>query len=213
MNLTIRDCSLAFKGFYSPACIFERSRIERLATSMLERFSANNLQPTDLTLDTGDELYRYLLRVTLFNRLTTFAISAQTAEANFTRLLSQADRALAANCLDTMVNVSKDGLSDHCYVEANVHASFTSPAEREEFFSRRVTDGIDMAGILGYKSIGNPDQLVRIEIDQSWVYPDAAYLVWKTIGMPLARVVESPLQLWDIMFDVTQPLGLEFLDE
>ena len=214
MILTIRDCSLAFRAFYSPPRAFERSRLNGFASRLLEQFGLNTLQPKDLVLDSGDQLYRYALRATLYNGLMIFSLSAQTADANFNRLVRRADRTLAVNCLHTMIEACNDGLSDECYAEAGVNAAFASPEERRKFFSQRVTNGIDSAGILAYKQVGGPNQLVRLEIDQSWAYPDAAYLVWKTIGMRLNEAMELKTdQVWTSVFDLMRPFDLEFVDE
>lgn len=190
--------------------MYQHAEIQRVSEAILQQFAVD---PSAISLDRGDGLFQYALRAALFNRLMSITVSAQTLEANFTSVISAADRAVAFAYLKKLVAVFGEDLGPTCFVEIGVHAAFSSKEERDKFFSAKASAGLESAGVLGYKQFGGSEQLIRLEIDQSWVYSDAAFIVWRTIGMQLAALMEYVDNLWKTLFAFIAPFDLELKDE
>ena len=211
-TLTIQECSLNFKAVYAPARVFASAALESIAQTLVRDFRNYGADSSSITLDRGDELFRYALRAALFNRLVSVAISADALECNFSTLPRASDRQLALACIAQVMELGGSGLSDRCSLEIGIHAAFTSQDERDNFFTSRDAPGLDLVGILGYAHVGDSADLLRLEVDQSWVYADAAFISFRTIGMQLGQFDESRQALWTSLFDRLAPFGLKLSD-
>lgn len=210
--LAIRECSFAFRAAFAAPRSFETVSFKDLTDALLAKFREYNLTATDISLDRGDGLFGYSLKTQLFNGLISFVISATAVDSNFTRLLRNADRQLAAACINKLIEIFSDKLSEFCFFEIALHADFPSAAVRNEFFSRKADEGLQLWGMLGYKQLDDPQQTIRLEVDQSWTYPDGAFFDWRTIGMKLPMLLSFD-PIWSNFFSILKPLGLQLQDD
>lgn len=208
--LTVRDGWASFRGVYAAPQLLESVNFETLTGTLLKEFSAYNITPTNITLERGDGLFGYSIKAQLFNHLVNFTSTAVNLEASFTRLIRATDRDIAADCLHKLFNMAHAYLADTCIFELGLHAAFDSQKTRDAFFTRDNPAGLAFVGTLGYKKLLNPEQMIRIQIDQSWVFPEAAYITWTTIGMKFAQLLDS---MWTPFFGLLEPLGLKLTDE
>ena len=78
-------------------------------------------------------------------------VGAMVVEGTFLRLLTAADRHIAGECIEKLIELFRPALLQVCLFEAVIHADFSSAKAREEFFSRHANAGLELGGILGYK--------------------------------------------------------------
>jgi hypothetical protein len=187
--------------------------LDKLTQALLKEFSPYNISPIDIVLDKGDGLFSYSIKTQLFNRLITFTSTAVNLEATFRTLIRASDREIAADCLHKIVAIGREYMTDNCYFDLNVHAAFDSPASRDAFLAPPANkSNLDILGTLGYKKLTNPEQMIRFQVDRSWVFPDAVYVTWGTVGMNLTQLLE-PKPIWTPFFQMMEPLGLKLTDE
>jgi hypothetical protein len=210
--LTVRDGWASFKGYYAAPQLLQSINLETLTGTFLKEFSSYHITPTNITLERGDGLFGYSIKAHLFNHLINFASTAVNLEASFTRLIRATDRTIAADCLRKLINMGRDYLGDICVFELALHAAFDSQKTRDGFLTRENPAGLAMVGTLGYKKLPNPEQMIRFQIDQSWVFPEAVYITWTTLGMKFAQLTE-PDPMWTPFFAMLEPLGLKLSDE
>jgi len=211
-DLSILDCSATFRGVYTNPQLLQSINLEKLTKSVLNEFRTYNIAPTDITLENGDGLFSYSIKAHLFNRLITFTSTAVNLEASFARLIRGSDRKIGADCLRKIVAIGRDYLTDNCYFEIGVHAAFASETSRDAFFMQDNESHLQLVGTLGYRKLADSDQMVRLQVDQSWVFPNAAYITWTTIGMKLTQLLE-PETIWTPFFQMLEPLRLKLTDE
>ncbi|MBA3882334.1 MAG: hypothetical protein H0X73_06355 [Chthoniobacterales bacterium] len=211
-QLKIRDCTATFQASYVSARPLELFDPASIAVSIVEQLSAYNLRASDVTLDAGDGLFGYNLRAKLFSDLMNINVSATRLECVFTRLTRRADREIAHQCVHRALTACGEGLSQNCFIDVGVHAAFSSEAERNEFFSRAKPDSFLWGGMLGYQQIGEAGELLRIEVDQSWMYTESAYIHWQTFGLRLEEFRKAQ-EVWNSLFDTVAVWDLELIDE
>jgi hypothetical protein len=211
-SLAIRECSFAFRVSFAAPRSFETVSFKDLTDVLLAEFREYNLTAADISLDRGDGLFGYSLKTQLFNGLISFVITATAVDSTFTRLLRVADRQLAAACIKKLIEIFGDKLSGFCFFEIALHADFQSQTVRNEFFSRKVGEGLQLWGMLGYKQLDDPQQTIRLEVDQSWTYPDGAFFNWRTIGMKLPMLLSFD-PIWNNFFSILKPFGLQLQDD
>ena len=210
--LSILDCSATFRGIYTSPQLLHSINFEKLTEAVLNEFRTYNIAPTDITLENGDGLFNYSIKAHLFNRLITFTSTAVNLEASFARLIRGSDRTIGADCLRKIVGLGRDYLTENCYFEIGLHAGFASEASRDAFFMQDNQSHLQLVGTLGYKKLPDSDQMVRLQVDQSWVFPSAAYITWTTIGMTLTQLLK-PESIWTSFFQMLEPLQLQLTDE
>ncbi len=210
--LTIRDGWATFKGYYSAAQLLQSVDFATLTGTVLKEFSPYHITPSNITLERGDGLFGYSIRTHLFNHLINFTSTAVNLEASFRNLIRATDREIAADCLHKLINIGRDYLSDICVFDFGLHAAFDSQRTRDAYFTRENPAGLAFVGTLGYKKLPNPEQMIRIQIDQSFVFPEGAYITWTTLGMKITQLLE-PDSIWTPFFAMLEPLGLQLTDE
>lgn len=210
--LTVRDGWASFRGQYAAPQLLQSVNFEALTATILKEFSPYHITPTNITLENVDGLFNYSIKAHLFNHLINFTSTAVNLEAGFTRLIRATDRAIAADCLRKLVAIGRDYLGDNCLFDVGLHAAFDSQKTRDAFFTRENPAGLAFVGTLGYKKFPNSEQMIRIQIDQSFVFPEAAYITWTTIGMTFAQLLE-PDPIWTPFFTMLEPLGLKLSDD
>jgi len=209
--LAVRDCGFLFQGAFAQPRPLSSIDLKQITDKFLSTFQEYNLTATDISLDRGDSLFGYSLKAQLFNGLVSFNLGAISIEGKFTRLLRAADRRLAADCIKKLVEIFREGLSEFCYFEIVLHADFSSSKERVDFFSRKAQGGLDIVGILGYRQLDD-QQTIRLEIDQSYTFPDGAFIAWKTIGMKLTTLLSSE-PIWATFFSLIEVFNLQLKDD
>jgi hypothetical protein len=210
--LSILDCYATFRGIYKNPQLLQLINFEKLTEAILNEFRTYNIAPTDITLERGDGLFGYSIKAHLLNRLITFTSTAVNLEASFARLIRGSDRTIGADCLRKIVGIGRDYLTENCYFEIGLHARFASDKSRDAFFMQDNQSHLQLVGTLGYKKLPDSDQMVRLQVDQSWVFPSAAYITWSTIGMKLTQLLE-PEPIWTPFFQMLEPLQLQVTDE
>jgi hypothetical protein len=210
--LRSRDGWASFKGYYAAPQLLQSVNLETLTGTVLKEFSPYNITPANITLERGDGLFGYSIKAHLFNRLINFTSTAVNLEASFTRLTNAQDRQIAADCLHKLINMGREYLADICVFDFGLHAAFDSQKTRDAFFTRENPAGLALVGTLGYKTFPNSEQMIRIQIDTSWVFKEAAYVTWTTIGMKFAQLLE-PDSIWTPFFAMLEPFGLQLTDE
>lgn len=211
-KLTIRECSFSFRVFFNAPRSLPALDLKTLTETLLSSFREYNLTAADISLDRGDGLFGYSVKAQLFNGLLAIIFNATAINGTFTRLVRAADRELAASCIKKLVEMFGDGLTEFCFFEIAVHADFPSNADRNGFFARKADGGLDLCGVLGYKQLEDPQQSIRVEVDQSWSYPDGAFFNWRTIGMKLP-VLLSFEPIWAEFFSTLEWFSLELQDD
>jgi hypothetical protein len=181
-----------------------------MADSFLDSFREYNLTPADIILERGDGLFGYSLKAYLFNRLLSINVGAIAVEGAFLRLLAIADRRLAAECIKKLIELFRPVLSQYCFFEAAIHADFNTGKERENFFRNKAQGGLDFGGILAYKK---PDdqQVIRIEIDESYTFQNGAFIDFRTMGMTLEQLLSSD-PIWGRFFKLIEGFHLSLND-
>ena len=200
------------KGSYAAPQLLQSVDFETLTGTFLKEFSPYNITPTNITLERGDGLFGYSIKAHLFNHLVNFTSTAVNLEASFTRLIRATDRAIVADCLHKLINIAREYLCDICVFDLGLHAAFDSQKTRDAYLTRANPAGLAFVGTLGYKTLANPEQMIRFQIDQSCVFPEAAYITWTTIGMKVAQLLE-PDSIWTPFFAMLEPVGLKLSDE
>lgn len=209
--LAIRDCAFLFQGSFAQPRPLPSIDLKSLTDKFLSTFQEYNLTATDISFDRGDSLFGYSLKAGLFNGLVSFNVRALSIEGTFNRMLRAADRRLAADCIKKLVEIFREGLSEFCYFEIALHADFNSPKERLDFFSRKAQGGLAIVGILGYRQLDD-QQRIRLEIDQSYTFPDGAFIGCRTIGMKLATLLSFD-PIWGTFFSLTEAFDLQLQDD
>jgi hypothetical protein len=209
-TLKIRECSFSFRAFFERPRPLSSVNTTELADAFLETFRDQNLSAADITLEKGDSLFGYSFKAHLYTRLVSITLGAIAVEGAFLRLLAIADRRIAAECIKRLVELFRPELSQSCFFEAAIHADFSSLKAREEFFSRNAHAGLEVGGLLGYKKLGN-QQLIRVQIDQSFTYGDGAFILFSTVGMTLETFLSSD-PIWRRYFELIERFGLRLED-
>jgi len=209
-TLKIRDCGFSFRGSFDGPRSLESLHATEVANAFLETFREQNLSAADVILDKGDSLFGYSLKAYLYGRLVSINLGAIAVEGSFLRLLSAADRHIAAECIKKVIELFKPALSPVCFFEAAIHADFRSAKAREEFFSRHAGAGLDLGGVLGYKKVED-QEFIRVSIDQSYTYANGAFIHLSTLGMRLERFLSSD-PIWHRFFELTERFALRLDD-
>jgi hypothetical protein len=211
-KLAIRECSFSFRTMFAEPRPLETVNLKKLTDTLLVSFREYNLNASDITMDRGDYLFGYSIKAQLFGGLISFVIGATGVDGNFSRLVGVADRQLAAAGIRKLIEAFGDGLSEFCFMEIALHADFQSADRRKAFFSRKVQEGLEEWGLLGYKHLDDPQQKIRVEVDQSWTYPGGAFFDWRTIGLKRATLLSFD-PIWGKFFALLEPFDLELQDE
>jgi hypothetical protein len=209
--LAVRECAFLFRGFFAQPQPLLSIDLKSITDKFLSTFKEYNLTATDISFDRGDSLFGYSLKAGLFNGLVSFNVGAMSIEGTFSRLLRATDRRLAADCIKKLVEIFSEGLSEFCYFEIALHADFNSTKERLDFFSRKAQGGLATVGILGYRQLDD-QQSIRLEIDQSYTFPDGAFIGWRTIGMKLAKLLSFD-PIWATFFSLIEAFDLQLQDD
>lgn len=208
--LQIRECSFSFRGFFDRPRPLESIHTTQLAEAFLDTFREYNLSAADIVLEKGDSLFGYSLKAHLYNRLVSINVGAIAVEASFLRLVAIADRRIAAECIKKLIDLFGPLLSQYCFFEAAIHADFSSAKDREDFFSHHADGGLELGGILAYKKM-DKEHLIRLEIDQSYTYPNGAFIDLRTMGMTLQAFLSSD-PIWRRFFDLIEPFHVRLND-
>ncbi len=209
-TLKIRECTFSFRGFFDRPRSLESIRTNQIADAFLDTFREYNLSAADILLEKGDSLFGYSLKAHLFNRLLFINVGAIAVEGTFNRLLGAADRRLAAECIKKLAEVFREGLSQYCFFEAALHADFDSAKKRGDFFSLNADGGLELGGILAYKKLDN-QQLIRVEIDQSFTFENGVFIDFRTMGMRLDALLSSD-PIWGRFFQLIEGFDLRLDD-
>jgi hypothetical protein len=209
-TLKIRECSFSFRGFFERPRSLESIHTNQMADAFLDTFREYNLSAADVALEKGDGLFGYSFKAHLFNRLLSINVGAIAVEGTFLRLLAVADRRLAAECIKKLIELFRPALSQYCSFEAAIHADFNSAKEREDFFSHNARGGLELGGILAYKKLDN-QQVIRMEIDQSWTFQNGAFIDFRTMGMRLDELLSSD-PIWRRFFELIEGFHLRLDD-
>jgi hypothetical protein len=209
-TLTIRDCSFAFRAFFERPRSLESVHLSQMAEAFLDTFREYNVSAADVILEKGDGLFGYSLKAYLFNRLLSINVGAIAVEGTFLRLLAVADRRLAAECIKKLIELFRPVLSQYCSFEAAVHADFNSRTERENFFRDKAQGGLDFGGILAYKKLED-QQVIRIEIDQSYTFENGAFIDFRTMAITLEQLLSSD-PIWSRFFKLIEGFYLTLND-
>lgn len=209
-TLKIRECGFSFRGSFDRPRSLESLRTTELADAFLETFREQNLSAADIMLENGDSLFGYSLKAYLYSRLVSINVGAMAVEGAFLRLLTAADRHIAAECIKKVIELFKPALLPVCFFEAFIHADFSSAKAREEFLSRHADAGLELGGVLGYKKVED-QQFIRIQIDQSYTYGNGAFIHFSTLGMRLETFLSSD-PIWHRFFELTERFALRLDD-
>jgi hypothetical protein len=209
-TLQIRECSFSFRGFFNEPRPLESINTAQLADAFLDTFREFNLSAADVVLEKGDSLFGYAFKAHLYNRLVSINVGAIAVEASFLRLVAVADRRIAADCIKKLIELFRPLLSQYCFFEAAIHADFSFVKDREDFFSRNADGGLDLGGILAYKKV-DKQQLIRLEIDQSYTYPNGAFIDFRTMAMTLEDFLSSD-PIWRRFFELVERFNLRLDD-
>jgi hypothetical protein len=209
-TLKIRECSFSFRAFFDRPRSLESIHINQLADAVLDTFREYNVSAADILLEKGDGLFGYSFKTHLLNRLLSINVGAVAVEGTFLRLLTLADRRLAAECIKKLIELFRPALSKYCFFEAAIHADFNSAKEREAFFSNHAQGGLELGGILAYKKLDN-QRVLRIEIDQSWTFENGAFIDLRTMGTTLEELLSSD-PIWRRFFELLEGFHLRLDD-
>jgi len=209
-TLSIRECSFSFRAFFDRPRTLQSVQTTELADAFLDTFHEQNLSAADITLDKGDSLFGYSIKAQLYSRLVSINVDAIAVEGAFLRLLTAADRGIAAECIKKLIELFRPALSQNCFFEAAIHADFGSTKAREEYFSHHADAGLELGGVLGYKRIQN-QQLIRVQIDQSYTYENGAFVHFSTVGMTVEAFLSSD-PIWRRFFQLTERFALKLDD-
>ena len=209
-TLKIRDCSFSFRAFFDHPRSLESIRATEMAEMFLDAFREYNLSATDVVLEKGDGLFGYSFRAQLFNRLISINVGALAVEGSFSRLLQAVDRRLAAECIKKLTTIFREVLSQYCFFEVALHADFDSAKKREDFLSLNADGGLELGGILAYKKLDN-EQLIRVEIDQSYTFENGVFIDFRTMAMRLDALLSSD-PIWRTFFQLIEGFDLRLDD-
>ena len=209
-TLKIRECSFWFRAFFDRPRSLESIHTNQIADAFLDTFREYNLSAADIVLERGDCLFGYSLKAHLFNRLLSINVGAVAVEGTFLRLLAVADRRLAAECIKKLVEVFRGELSQYCFFEVALHAEFNSAKQRTDFFLLNADGGLELGGILAYKRLDD-QQLIRVEIDQSYIFENGAFIDLRAATMTLEELLSSD-PIWHRFFELIEGFDLRLDD-
>jgi len=209
-TLTIRDCGFSFRASFDRPLTLQSVNTTELTNAFLDTFREQNLSAADITLEKGDSLFGYSIKAHLYSRLITINVSGIGIESTLLRLLTAADRGIGAECIKKTIELFGGALSPNCLFEASVHADFGSSEARHAFFSGHAEGGLELGGVLGYKRIQN-EQLIRVQIDQSYAYENGAFIYFTTLGMTVETLLSSD-PIWRRYFELTENFALKLKD-
>jgi len=211
----ILDCTVFFQSIFPKAFPFSAQDFDSLALRLLEAFAPDGLSPADFTLVRGDELFSYSLKVRLFNDLISFTVDATRVEASFKNIRRNGDREIVLRCL-TKFTQALDYLNiTTCFLGVTAHAALDSPETRDQYLQGfgRPDAGFAMGGGLIYKTENELCKLLRLEVDQSYTFPEAVFIDWRASGFIVSQLFAKS-GIWEHLFQLAEIFDLHIeIDE
>jgi hypothetical protein len=167
-------------SWLAEAVPYAEASLPALAKRILLRFGGYGLRPLEIVQRDGDRLFDYDLSFTLFSRSGTLRITAEGVYASFQNAKDSNDANLISDCLLGIGEVVSDRRMREHRLEAFVHASLSSVAERDSFLAslgpadRKLHTAGCILSTPASASFGEG----RLVVDRSLAFPDAVFLNW-----------------------------------
>ena len=207
LTLRIRDCSIFFQSFFAKPVPFSTQRFEELSLQLLEAFASYNLRPSDISLDRGDGLFSYTLKVSLFSNLVSFMVDASHLEASFRNTNRESDREIVTICLKNILSVLGHLGIEIGSLNVVAHVACESEQLRNDYLKGFGRPGFTMGGALGYKTDTDYCKSVRLEVDQSYLFPDSLFINWQVSDLTNSYLLSEP-HVWRKLFQIAEGFDL-----
>jgi hypothetical protein len=211
----ILDCTVYFQSFFPKAIPFSTQGFEALALRLLEAFASDGLNPADFTLNKGDELFSYSLKVRLFNDLLFFMLDATHVEISFKNIRRSSDREIVLRCLDNFTQALDHLDIKTAFLNVKAHTALGSTEIRDQYLQGfgRPEAGFTMGGGLLYKTENDFCKLLRLEVDQSYTFSDAVFIDWRASDFVTSQLFAKP-DIWEHLFRLAEIFDLHIeIDE
>jgi hypothetical protein len=212
INATTKQYSVSLTNWFAEAVPYREAGLEGIAKKLLRKFSGYGLRPLEIFQRAGDRLFDYDLTFSLFNRNSTFRLTAEGSHAAFQNALGDKDAGVITDCLLGFLDSLSERRTRESNLEAFVHASLGSAEERDRFLrTLGATDRkISVAGLVLYSPADETFQEARFLVDRSLALPDGVFLNWAArFSEPLTQeVLTKAVSSFKRLSD---EIGLEFV--
>ncbi len=209
---TAKLYSVSLTSWFAEAVPFPEAALPVIAKKILVRFGGYGLRPIEIVQREGDKLFDYDLTFALFHRNGSFRLASEGGYASFQNAKDSADANVISDCLLGFSEMVSERRTREHRLEAFVHASLPSGAERDSFLaSLGPTDrNLPVVGsILNFPASGSFGE-GRFLVDRSVMLPDAVFLNW-SIQFPQSPNKEIFAEAETTFRQLSFQLGLEFL--
>jgi hypothetical protein len=178
----------------------------------MEKFRPLGLKVSQFELIKRDELFNYELKLSMFNGNGMFSQNAERVEISFVNGATLADFTLIARSVLSFHEAAQLPEDYVSVFNAFVHAKPSSDADRESYFSDygNKSQGFTVVGLIA--SVHRPiwEEVIRVHIDRSAIYPAWLYVNWSTrsVGKSLSEKVLADLRL--AIDEAGKTCGLDF---
>ncbi len=208
---TTKLYSVSMTSWFADVVPYAEASLPALAKKILLRFGGYGLRPLEIVQREGDRLFDYDLSFALFNRSGTIRLTAEGVYASFQNAKDSNDANLISDCLVGIGETLSDRRMREHRLEASVHASLSSTAERDNFLAGLgpADRGLQITGcILSTPAAGSFGE-GRFLVDRSLVFQEAVFLDW-AVQFPHSPNKELFAEATRIFRHLTLQLGLEF---
>jgi len=224
-TVRIWDCFVYFQSFFPKAVPFSAQGFESLSLRLLDSFASDNLGASDISLEKGDELFSYKFKARLFNDLITFTVDSTHVEASFKNIRRSGDREIVLRCIDRLIVVLEHLETKVGWLNVSLHAGMESEEIRNDYLKGfgRPEAGFAMGGGLIYKTESEYGKFIRLEVDQSYTYPQAVFIEWRVSELSIPRMfaktgvipgleipgLDAKSDVWDDLFHLAEIFDLK----
>lgn len=208
---TAKLYSVSLTSWFAEAVPFSEAALPALAKKILLRFGGYGLRPMEIIQREGDSLFDYDLTFALFNRNGTFRLTAEGGYASFQNAKDGNDANLISDCLLGIGETLSERRMREYRLEAFVHASLPSVAERDSFLASLGPSDrkLPIVGcILNFPPCGSFGE-GRFLVDRSLIFPEAVFINW-SIQFPQPPSKEIFAEATTTFRRLSLELGLEF---
>ncbi len=203
--------SVSLTSWFAEAVPFSEAALPALAKRILQRFGGYGLRPLEIIQREGDRLFDYDLNFALFNRNGTIRITSEGVYASFQNAKDDNDANLISDCLLGIGEALSDRRMREHRLEAFVHASLSSVAERDNFLTSLGPSDrkLPISGcILNFPPSGAFGE-AKFVVDRSLAFPEAVFINWSA-QFPKPPSKELFAEAATTFRQFSAELGLEF---
>lgn len=196
LRAEVQQFSLGFEMPFGMALALLDSKLNEFTARLSDPETGFGVRPEQIRMRQNDILYGYELTATFYGGNAVVVRDAQQVRLTLTGGRTASDFELIANAVErfcTILEPQPPGMV--CRLWANAHAAFATAEDAQKFFNRFLPNDsethsagiISRAGAVGFIQTPDRSEHVRLMIEPSILFQDAAFLSFNTT-VPLTDV-------------------------